>query len=227
MNCIRVFVVNAYENRKYKYDEERYELFDATWWSDVTEEQVERYHFRHNAKMEYRKKVVACSLSHKRLLQKIIDEDLKQVVIIEDDAVIENNQWKRLEELKDVNEFCYIGGDITSPLLKDMKKFKEGGEKEEVRHNLIKGINVIDPKLFKIGWTCGYYIPNAEVARMILSNIPNGKKERAIDNEYMALQKKGNITKFIYPAIATLFIKEAKEGFTFSNYKLVDDATLY
>ncbi len=225
MNAIRVFVVNAYENRKYKYDEERYELFPATWWTDVTEEQVERYHFRHNAKIEYRKKVVACSLSHKRLLQKIIDEDLKKVVIIEDDAMID--KWNRLKELEDVNEFCYIGGDITSPFLKDMKQFKEGGEKENVRYCCQKGINTIDPKTFKIGQTCGYYIPNASVAQMILSNIPNGKKERAIDNEYISLQKKGNISKFLYPAIATLFLKDAKEGFTYSTHKLYDDQTLY
>jgi GR25 family glycosyltransferase involved in LPS biosynthesis len=226
MNSIRVFVVSAYENRKYKYDEERYELFPAVWWNDLQDKDVEGYYLRYNAKMELRKKVVACSMSHKNLLQKIINEDLKQVVIIEDDAVIENNQWKRLEELKDVNEFCYIGGYISSPFLKDLKTFEEN-DKEDIRHDLIKGINTIDSKIFRIGQTCGYYIPNAEVARMILSNIPNGKKERAIDNEYMALQKKGNITKFIYPAIATLFIKEAKEGFTFSNHKLYDDQTFY
>ena len=225
MNSIRVFVINAYENRKYKYDEERYELFPAVWWNDLQDKDVENYYLRYNAKMELRKKVVACSLSHKNLLQKIINEDLKQVVIIEDDAIIED--WKRLEQLKDVNEFCYIGGYITSPFLKDLKTFEEGGEKEDIRHQLIKGINDIDPKIFRISQTCGYYIPNAEVARMILSNIPHGSKERAIDWEYMALQKKGNITKFIYPAIATLFIKEAKEGFSFSNYKLYDDQALY
>ena len=128
---MRVFVVNAYEDRKEKYDE-RYELYPAVWWEDVTEEQVERYHFRYNAKMDYRKKVVACSLSHKNLLHKIIDEDLKDVCILEDDAVIDD--WERLKELENVNEFCYIGGDITSPLLKDMKKFKEEGEKENVRY---------------------------------------------------------------------------------------------
>jgi len=115
---MKVFVVNAYEDRKEKYDE-RYQLYPAIHWTDVTEEQVERYHFRYNANITYRKKVVACSLSHKNLLQKIIDEDLKDIIIIEDDAVID--KWERLQELKDINEFCYIGGDITSPFLKDMK----------------------------------------------------------------------------------------------------------
>lgn len=222
---MRVFVVNAYEDRKEKYDEEKYEIFPAFWWEDITEEQVEEYHFRHNAKMEYRKKVVACSLSHKELLYKIINEDLKDVFIIEDDAIIE--KWDRLKELEGCKEFCYIGGDITSPLLKDMKKFKEDGGKENVRYCCEKGINVIDPNIFKIGQTCGYFVPNKKVAQMVLSNIPNGKKERAIDNEYIALQKKGKITKFVYPAIATLYLPDACKGFTYSTYKLYDDQYLY
>ena len=46
----------------------------------------------------------------------------------------------------------------------------------------------------------------------------NGKKERAIDNEYIALQKKGKITKFVYPAIATLYLPHASQGFTYSTY---------
>jgi GR25 family glycosyltransferase involved in LPS biosynthesis len=222
---MRLFVVNAYEDRKEKYDEERYELYPAIWWEDVTEEQVAGYHFRHNAKMDYRKKVVACSESHKRLLQKIINEDLKDVFIIEDDAVID--KWDRLKELEGCKEFCYIGGDITSPFLKDMKQFKEGGQKENIRFCCEKGINTIDPKTFKIGQCCGYFIPNREVAQMILSNIPNGKKNRVIDNEYIALQKKGKITKFVYPAIATLYLPDAKKGFTYSTYKLYDDQHLY
>jgi hypothetical protein len=60
-----------------------------------------------------------------------------------------------------------------------------------------------------------------------LSNIPNGTKERAIDTEYISLQKKGKITKFVYPAIATLYIPDAKKGFTYSTYKLYDDQWLY
>ena len=221
---MKVFVINAYKDRREKYDE-RYTIFPAIWWEDVTEEQLERYHYRHNAKIPLRKKITACSLSHKRLIQKIIDEDLKEVVIIEDDAVI--NDFNRLEELKDLNEFCYIGGDVSSPLLKDMKKFINSGEKQEVRESFKKGLIDIDPKIFRIGWNCSYYIPNKEVAEMILSNIPNGKKELSIDGECMKLQKKGNIRKFIYPAIATLNINDAKKGFTFSNYKLYSDNSYY
>jgi GR25 family glycosyltransferase involved in LPS biosynthesis len=220
---MRVFVVNAYKDRKQKYDEEKYEIFPAIHWTDVTEEQVAEYHFRHNANITYRKKVVACSLSHQALLGKIINENLKDVFIIEDDAIIE--KWDRLKELEGCKEFCYIGGQINAPLMKDFKKFED--IKDSVRENFCKGINVIDPKEFRVAHTCGYFIPNRKVAQDILSNIPNGKKERAIDTEYISLQKKGKITKFIYPAIATLYLEDAKKGFTYSNHKLYDDQWLY
>ena len=220
---MRIFVINAYEDRKEKYDEEKYEIFPAVWWEDVTDEDVERYHFRHNARLEYRKKVVACSLSHQAVLGKIINEDLKDVFIIEDDAIIEN--WDRLKELEGCKEFCYIGGQINAPLMKDFKKFED--IKNSVRDNFCKGINVIDPKEFRLAHTCGYFIPNRRVAQDILTNIPHGKKERAIDTEYISLQKKGKITKFVYPAIATLYLPDALKGFSYSTYKLYDDQILY
>ena len=222
---MRVFVINAYEDRKEKYDEdERYEIFPAVWWEDVTEEQLQRHHFRWNAKIELRKKIVACSLSHKRLLQKIINEDLKDVFIIEDDVLID---FHRLDQLQDIKEFCYIGGNFGSPLLKDNLEFTKGGKKDSLRESLSKGINVIDPKEFRVGHTCGYYIPNRTVAQDILTNIPHGKKDLAIDAEYIFLQKKGKITKFIYPAIAKLYIPDACKGFTYSTYKLQDDQFFY
>tara|TARA_R110000803_G_scaffold3204_5_gene10816 strand:- start:4296 stop:4955 length:660 start_codon:yes stop_codon:yes gene_type:complete len=219
---MRVFVINAYEERKEKYDHQ-YELFPAVHWTDVTEEQTEEIHFRHNANMEYRRKVTACSLSHRNLLKKIIQEDLKNIVILEDDCIIED--FDRLDELEDVNEFCYIGGQINAPLMKDFKKFED--IKDSIRDNFSKGLNVIDPKEFRLAHACSYFIPDAQVAQHLLTNMPNGKKMRAIDTEYISLQKKDIIRKFIYPAIGILYLKDACNGFTYSTYKLLDDQTLY
>lgn len=221
---MRIFVVNAYPERRSKYDD-RYEIYNAVWWEDLTDEDIKDYYLRYNAKTELRKKVAACSKSHKNLLMKIINEDLKNVVIIEDDAIIED--FERLKELEEIDEFCYIGGDITSPLLKDMKDFKSNGIKDNLRFEFMKGINKIRPNDFKIGQTCGYYIPNSKVAQHILSNIPSNKKERAIDNEYMYLQKRGVINYFIYPAISVLNIEEARKGFTYSTHKLYDNQSEY
>ena len=223
---VRVFVVNAYKERREKYlENDRYELFPAGWCEDVTEEQVERYHFRHNANMDYRKKVVACSLSHKNLLLKIIKEDLKNIIIMEDDALIED--WMELELLKKegLTDFCYVGGQINAPFMKDFKTFPD--IKESIQDNFSKGVNHIDPKEFRIGQTCGYFIPNADVAQKLLSNIPTCTKERAIDTEYIKLQQKKYIDLFYYPAIVKLYIPDANKGFTYSTYKLLDDQSLY
>ena len=223
---IRIFVVNAYKERQEKYvGNDRYELFPAVWWEDVTEEQVERYHFRHNANMDYRKKVVACSLSHKKLLLKIIKEDLNNVIIMEDDAIIED--WEELDLLKEekLTDFCYVGGQINAPLMKDFKTFPE--IKESIQDNFSKGVNPIDPKEFRIAHTCGYFIPNANVARKLLTNIPAWKKESAIDTEYIKLQQKKCIDLFYYPAIVKLHLPDANLGFTYSTHKLLDDQSLY
>jgi len=219
---MRIFVVNAYVDRIQKYDE-RYELFPAIWWEDVTEEETEKYYFRHNAKIELRKKIVACSQSHKKLLLKIIQENLEDVIIMEDDAILD---FSRLDELKGLKEFTYIGGEITSKLMKNMKQFRDE-EKADVIQGLAKGLNKIESDYFKIGQTCGYFIPNADVAQHILSNIPNGEKERGIDTEYIYLQRKGIINDFIFPPLVKLYVPDAKKGFTYSNYTLASDQQFY
>jgi GR25 family glycosyltransferase involved in LPS biosynthesis len=212
---MKVFVVNAYPERATKYDE-RYTLCEAVWWENVKEEEVNKYHFRHNAKLDYKKKVVACSMSHKAILQQIILNDLKDVCIIEDDAIID---FDRLNEIEHLEEFCYIGGQINAPLMKDFKSF--------IKPTFPKGVNKINHKEFRIGHTCGYFIPDKSVAQDILSNL-RPSKERAIDTEFIRLQKQNKIIQhFIYPPLVKLVVPEAKKGFTYSSYKLIDDQKFY
>jgi GR25 family glycosyltransferase involved in LPS biosynthesis len=221
---MRVFVINAYADRKDKYlSDSRYELYPAILWENVSDDDIDDYYFRHNAKKEYRKKVIACSKSHKQLLLKIIIEDLKNVLIMEDHAIIED--WKELELLEEegLTDFCYVGGQMNAPLMKDFKTFP----KDDIQYNFSKGVNPIDPKEERIDQTCGYFIPNAKVAQKLLSLIPNGKKARAIDTEYIALQKKKYISLFYYPAIVKLYLPDAKKDFTYSQYKLIDDQSFY
>jgi len=213
---MKVYVINGYEERKLKYDK-RYHIFPAIWWEDIDDETLSKYHFRHNAKDEYRRKVVACAESHKNMLKDIILNDLKEVVIIEDDCVIKD--FSRLEELKTRNDFTYIGGDITSLTLNKANEFRRC-KKNELRLKLKKGLNEIDIENWRIAHACGYYIPNKEIAEKILKLIPVYDKCRAIDKEYMLLQEKKIIKDFIYPAISIIRVNEAKTGFNFSTYTL-------
>lgn len=183
---MKVYVINAYKDRKEKYDN-RYTIYPAVWWEDITDDILEKYYFRYNAKKDYRRKVVACAESHKKLLNEIILNDLKEVVIIEDDAII--NDFSRLEELKDVDDFTYIGGDITSLTLTKSDEFRKT-KKEYVRESLKLGMNTINISNWRVAHACGYYIPNKQVAKKILDLIPVYTKGRAIDKEYMMLQEK-------------------------------------
>lgn len=220
---MKVYVINGYPDRKEKYDD-RYTIFPAIWYENITDDILEKYYFRYNAKKDYRKKVVACAESHKKMLNEIISKDLKQVVIIEDDAVI--NDFSRLEELKDINDFTYIGGDITSLTLSKSNEFRKT-KKEYVRESLKLGMNTIDISKWRLAHACGYYIPNKEVAERVLNLMPYYDKCRAIDKEYMMLQEKKIIKDFIYPAIVTLDIGDAKKGFNYSTYKLHSDQLYY
>ena len=94
-----------------------------------------------------------------------------------------------------------------------------------IRTNLIEGINEIDIENYSIWRTHGYYVPNAYSALQILNNIPVGKKRRALDADYTKLQKKEIIRKFVYPAISTLVIADAKKGFNGS--KMTDNNYYY
>jgi GR25 family glycosyltransferase involved in LPS biosynthesis len=200
-----ILVISAYPERKHKYNDD-YHLYKAKWWEDISEEDLKPYTFRWNIKEPLKKKICACSLSHKGALQKIVDENIEDCIIIEDDCICD---LTRLDELNDINHFCYLGGDMRPPKLKDDKTFN----KDEFRPKE-KGIYQIKPDLLRILGCYGYYIPKPEIAKQILSNIPTKNKERAIDVEFCNLQKKGIINHFIYPAITTNIIHEAQQGFS-------------
>ena len=219
---MKIFVISAYPERRTKYDD-TYTIFDAYTPKDITNEIYDNYYFRYNAKPLYRKKVIACAESHKKVLKIIIEEDLKETIILEDDAILDVS---RIGELKGMNEFCYIGGDIVALTLNKYNEFRKS-KKEDIRQSLQQGINTIDIENWRLAHACAYYIPNKEVAQQILNSIPNLNKCRAIDKEYMLLQEKKIISKFIYPALATLQIDEAKQGFNFSQYKLHSNQYYY
>jgi GR25 family glycosyltransferase involved in LPS biosynthesis len=219
---MKTFVISAYPERRKKYDD-RYTIFDAYTPKDITDEIYDNYYFRYNAKPLYRKKVISCAESHKKVLKIIIEEDLKETIIIEDDAVMD---FTRIEELKGLDDFTYIGGDIVALTLNKYNDFRKN-KKEDIRQSLKKGINTIDIENWRLAHACGYYIPNKEVAQRILDSIPNLNKCRAIDKEYMLLQVEKKISQFIYPAIVTLQMDEAKQGFNFSQYKLHSNQYYY
>lgn len=221
MKKYKVIVIAAYEDRLAKYDD-RYELHPAFWWEDVCDCSFNEFSFMWSAKEKYKKCAIACALSHSAVLHKIVADDLKDVIIIEDDAIVD---FDRLSVLDEINEPCYIGGKLMAPKISYHNSVWVGCDLPEIRADLATGINEIDAERYAIWRTHGYYIPNAYSALQILNNIPIGKKRRALDADYSKLQKKQIIRKFIYPAISTLHIEDAKKGFNGS--KMTDNNYYY
>lgn len=219
---MKVFVINAYPYRAKKYDK-RYTLFKPRPYKTIPDKLLEGQHFMWNAKKDYRQKVVSNLMANISLLNKIIKDDLKNVIIMEDDFVLDFNRFK---ELKGQKGFVYLGGEILSPLMKDFEKFRKK-KKEFIRKNIKRGINQIDPKKFRIGETAAYFIPNKQVAQEIKDNLFQGEKRHAIDTEFVRLQKEGVINFFVFPAIATSILEEANKGYTASQYKKEHDQYYY
>lgn len=228
---MQIFIINAYNERQSKYDE-NYTIFPAHWWEDITDEDLDKFHFRYNCKIPLRKKITACTLSHMAMLQKIIDEDLKDIVILEDDCII-----KDMELLKETiyllpDDFVYLGGQINAPLVKNYSSF-EKKDKQDIISSIRNDknlINCIQPESFRITHACSYYIPDKNVAQRLLSSMEEvykGRKYRAIDVMYHELQKRKIIKYFVFPALGTLYLPDARCGFTYSTYKLNDDQSEY
>jgi GR25 family glycosyltransferase involved in LPS biosynthesis len=211
----KVFVISAYEDRKDKYlDDDRYTIWPALHWTKVTDDMLEKYHFRYNCKVDLRRKICACSESHLACLKHIYDNKIDKCIIIEDDAIIDFNRLKELDEIK---EFTYVGGMMFPPVLKDKNKF--------IKPIFDKGVHEIDTEKFVIHNTHGYYIPNYKLVPPLIRQ--THRKRRAIDVEMKYQQLRKEIKVFVNPAISTLHIEDSKKGFTWSSYKLLDNLYFY
>lgn len=200
-----IFVVNAYPERREKYDDS-YTLFPAVLSKDVKDEDIAKYNFLHNTRDELKRNIVACSLSHKNVMKHIVENKLEKCIIIEDDAIVNMDE---LYKLDGCDSFTYIGGDLMPPTFTKQNK---GWDYQSVKN--IDGVNIINPTKFIIMGGHGYYLPTAEVAQTILDNIPFDNYEKAIDIEFKKLQKAEIIKHYIYPAISTLVVAEANMGFS-------------
>ena len=218
---MKIFVINISDERWERYkDDERF-----TRWLGVDGRQLDmdfikkNYITMWNANESHKRSVAGCGESHLSLLRHIYENKINDVLIIEDDTIVD---FDRLSEIKDIKNFCYLGGRFQSPTLK----------KKLCRENISvkNGLNKIDNVLFTITGGHAYYIPTYDIAESLYINIMTKPKRRAIDAEFRRLQKGNKITDFIYPAIVELHLPTAMNGFTYnasSQYKLQDTNKFY
>jgi len=219
---VKIYVINISDERwaRYKQDE-RYNRWIGVDGRQLPLEFVEKNYINYwNAREAHKRSVAGCSESHLKLLEYIYKNKIDDVLIIEDDTIVD---FDRLSEIKDIKNFCYLGGRFQSPTLK----------KKLCRENisLKNGLNKIQPNEFTITGGHAYYIPHHQIACDIYHDIMFRDKRRAIDAEFRRLQKNYKLIKnFVYPAIVELYLPDAMNGFTYnasSNYKLKDTNKYY
>lgn len=220
MKDYKIFVISIDQERQKKYTDARYNIFEGVNGKDLDIDFInENYNFYWNAFESTRKNIAGCSQSHIKCMEHIRDNKINNAIIIEDDALIDFN---RLEELDNVEGFCFIGGRFI-----DHKNVNKKIETDKLREILVPGLNIIDTSMFNIMNAHGYYISNFEIIDELIKK--ELTKRRAIDVEFKHKQRKKIITQFIYPAISILYLPDANTGFTYtqSNYKLDDNLYRY
>jgi len=217
---MEIFVINISDERWNRYaDDPRFTRWVGCEGRELSQSFIkDNYITMWNANESHKHSVAGCSESHLSLLKHIYENEIDDAIILEDDTIVD---FDRLHILKNINEFCYLGGRF------------QGSSLKHKPHTgiLFEGINTINPSTFTITGAHAYYIPHHQIACDIYHDIMFRNKRRAIDAEYRRLQK-GNkiIKKFIYPAIVELYLPHANNGFTFnasSNYKLKDTNKFY
>ena len=176
----------------------QHEIF---WGTDKIEEIPDyikdKIFIPHFAKPENKNKIIkqrgCCLTSHLNLWQKIVDENLYNVIVCEDDAIMKNiNLSIELEKLN-LNEPVLLNGKLHHPISYD--KDKDFNDKNILLNN---GINEIDYKLFRWSCTACIYYPTPESAQYMIDFFKNVNK---ISNVDLTLAKKKAIKKLYYPSI--------------------------
>jgi GR25 family glycosyltransferase involved in LPS biosynthesis len=215
---VKIFVINISDERWERYkDNERFTRWEGCDGKKLSMDFIDKnYIIYWNANESHKRCVAGCGESHLSLLRHIYENKIDDAIILEDDVDID---FDRLDILKDVNEFCYLGGHFQGKTLKH----------KPYTGILFEGVNTITAFTFTIAGAYGYYIPTYDIAESLYINIMSKTKRRGFDCELRRLQKGNKIKKFIYPAIVELYLPVAQTGFSCqsSNFKLTDSKKFY
>jgi len=148
--------------------------YDYEWFKSVSgEEIIDRFNFRYNTSEDKKKRIMSVFNSHLKILQKIVDEKLNDVVVCEDDSIKLNDD----HQLSKINEICLFGGVLRHPSnwKEDTKWRKE--KVDDIIESFDDGMNKIEYDKYR--WTQIYavYYPSWEKANELLKSILESKKK--------------------------------------------------
>ena len=188
---MNVYVLNldSAKDRWKAYEDKGWNRWKATHYDDlpddhpIFDEMVSMYNIN---PLEHQAKC-ACYMTHISLWKHIIEKDLKNVLVLEDDA----HQIADLpnpEDLPQGQDLTYLGGITYNKRLTDGPKPMEFKE----------GINEIIPADFRMIMLMSYFIPNRRVALKLLQCVTERGRPRAIDT----MIKDAWVSQYLYyPAV--------------------------
>ena len=188
---MNIFVLNldSATERWKEYENKGWNRWRATHYDDlgddhpIFDEMVSMYNIN---PLEHKAKC-ACFMTHTSLWRHIIKHDLKNVLVLEDDAH-QVGDLPKPEDLPQGQDLTYLGGITYHTRLTDGPKPMEFKE----------GINEIIPAEFRMIQLMSYYIPNRRVALKLLQCVTERGRPRAIDT----LVKDAWVQQYLYyPAV--------------------------
>jgi GR25 family glycosyltransferase involved in LPS biosynthesis len=156
---------------------------------NAPEEFKKRFVFRYNTAEKKALGHIGCFGSHIKVLRKIINENLKNVIVLEDDSSDIN---KIPKSLIDFPHSVYLGGWMVKPKIKDINQPVD-------RSKFINGINKLDYSKYRILETRGYFVPNKQEAKRMLDIIESAPRLKNVD---IFFSKNEIIKYFYYPALS-------------------------
>ena len=182
------------------------------YWRDDERllDKLPEYLFMPNAKLETKLPVIACFEGHLNIWKRIIDEDLKDILVVEDDSDIQYDKYYEfLKNDKPQDGVIYLGGRFDPWKIKDWTESrKEIQNYMNENYTHIEGFNKVNND-FIITGAHGYFIKNKSIAEKMLHGC-KGKTGKYKSNLLDVCIAKININKYYYyPSIVNCIISKS------------------
>lgn len=168
--------------------------YEYEWFKSVSGEEImDRFNFRYNTSQRLKDATASCFNSHLKIMKKIVDEKLNDVVICEDDSIKLNDVSP--QQLSKINEICLFGGVLRHPSnwKEDTKWRKE--KVDDIIKTFDDGMNKIEYDKYRWGQTYAIYYPSWEKTNELLNNILESKKSYCHLDIFLS---KNKLIKYLY-----------------------------
>ena len=180
------------------------------YWKDDERllDKLPEYQFMPSTKLENKLPVVACFEGHLNIWKRIIDEDLKDVLVVEDDSDIDYDAYYEFLQGDKPDGLIYLGGRFDYPKIKDWTDSRQEIQ-NYMKGKSVRGFNEVTDD-FIITGSHGYFIKDKSIAEKMLQGCrgKTGKyKSNLLD---VCIAKTGTLTRhYHYPSIVNVIISKS------------------